>query len=87
MGLKEDNFLTPCSSSWANPVTASEDFQGSNLERALKDYVRSMPNLIIDYGGEPISYFNIYIESMDGGRYRFYFLLLKKRKKIADTEN
>lgn len=74
MGLKEDDSLTPYSSSWANPVTASKNFQGSGLERALKDYVRSMPNLVIVYGGEPISYFNIYIEPMNGGRYQFYFL-------------
>lgn len=74
MGLKEDDSLTPYSSSWANPITASEDFQGDNLERALKDYVRSMPNLIIVYGGEPINYFNIYIKPIDGGRYQFYFL-------------
>lgn len=26
MGLEEDDSLTPCSSSWANPVTVSEDF-------------------------------------------------------------
>lgn len=74
MGLEEDDSLTPDSSSWANPITASENFQGDNLERALKDYVRSMPNLVIVYGGETISYFNIFIEPMDGGRYQFYFL-------------
>lgn len=74
MGLEKDDSFTPYSSSWANPITASKDFQGSSLERTLKDYVRSMPNLIIDYGGRPISYFNIYIEPMGGGRYRFYFL-------------
>ena len=74
MGLEEDDSLTPDGSSWANPITASENFQGDNLERALKDYVRSMPNLVIVYGGEAISYFNIYIEPIDGGRYRFYFL-------------
>jgi len=74
MGLKEDDSLTPYSSSWVNPITASKGFQGSSLERALKDYVRSMSNLIIDYGGEPIVYFNIYIEPMNGGRYQFYFL-------------
>lgn len=74
MGLEEDDSLTPDSFSWANPITASENFQGDNLERALKDYVRSMPNLVIVYGGEAISYFNIYIEPIDGGRYRFYFL-------------
>lgn len=46
MGLEVDSSLTPSDSSWGNPMTASKDFQGENLERALKDYVRSMPELI-----------------------------------------
>lgn len=60
MGLEVDSNLTPFNSSWGNPMIASKDFQGKNLERALKDYVRSMPELITAYGGEPIQYFNIY---------------------------
>lgn len=74
MGLEIDASLTPDSSSWGNPVTASKDFQGASLERSLKDYVRSMPDLITAYGGTPIQYFTIYEESLGGGSYRFYFL-------------
>lgn len=74
MGLEVDNSLTPDSSSWGNPVTASKDFQGASLERSLKDYVRSMSDIITAYGGEPIHYFTIYVESLGGGSYRIYFL-------------
>ena len=74
MGLEVDSNLTPSDSSWGNPVTASKDFQGKNLERALKDYVRSMPELITAYGGKPIEYFNIYAEPIGDSGYRFYFL-------------
>lgn len=74
MGLTIDSSLTPDSSSWGNPVTASKDFQGTSLERSLKDYVRSMPDLITAYGGNPIQYFTIYAENLGGGSYRFYFL-------------
>lgn len=74
MGLENDSSLTPDSSSWGNPVTASESFQGSALERRLKDYVRSMPDLITAYGGQSIKYFTIYVEPLGGGSYRFYFL-------------
>lgn len=72
--LEVDSSLTPSDSSWGNPMTASKDFQGENLERALKDYIRSMPELITAYGGEPIQYFNIYAELIGDGGYRFYFL-------------
>ncbi len=74
MGLEVDSSLTPSGSSWGNPIIASKDFQGKNLERALKDYVRSMPQLITAYGGEAIQYFNIYAEAIGTGGYLFYFL-------------
>lgn len=74
MGLSVDGSLTPSNSSWANPVTASQSFQGSALERSLKDYVRSMPSVITAFGGEPIQYFSIYVENLGGGSYCFYFL-------------
>ena len=74
MGLTVDGSLTPSNSSWANPVTASQSFQGSALERSLKDYVRSMPSVITAFGGEPIQYFSIYVEKVGGGSYCFYFL-------------
>lgn len=74
MRLGVNSSLTPSDSSWGNPIIASKDFQGENLERALKDYVCSMPELITAYGGEPIQYFNIYAEPIGDGSYRFYFL-------------
>lgn len=74
MGLQIDSNLTPDSSSWAVPVVASKECQGAALERSLKDYVRSMPDLITANGGQPIQYFTIYVESIGGGGYNFYFL-------------
>lgn len=74
MGLTHSGDLTPDNASWATPVTASADFQGANLERRLKDYVQSMPELITAYGGNPIQYFTIYAEPLGGGSYRIYFL-------------
>lgn len=74
MGLTHSGDLTPDTASWSTPVTASPDFQGTNLERRLKDYVQSMPELITAYGGNPIQYFTIYAEPLGGGSYRIYFL-------------
>ena len=74
MGLTHSGDLTPDNASWATPVTASTDFQGANLERRLKDYVQSMPELITAYGGNSIQYFTIYAEPLGGGSYRIYFL-------------
>lgn len=74
MGLTHSGDLTLDTASWSTPVTASPDFQGANLERRLKDYVRSMPELITAYGGNQIEYFTIYAEPLGGGSYRFYFL-------------
>jgi outer membrane biosynthesis protein TonB len=66
--------ITPSNSSWATPVTASRSFQGENLKRKLTDYVQSMPSILSSYGGATIEYFTIYIEPLDGGSYRIYFL-------------
>ena len=66
--------ITPSNSSWATPVTASRSFQGENLKRKLMDYVQSMPSILSAYGGATIEYFTIYIEPLDGGSYRIYFL-------------
>lgn len=74
MGLTHTDGLTPDTASWSTPITASADFQGENLERRLKDYVQSMPELIAAYGGNPIQYFTIYTEPLGGGSYRIYFL-------------
>lgn len=74
MGLTHTDGLTPDTASWSTPITASADFQGENLERRLKDYVQSMPELIAAYGGNPIQYFTIYVEPLGSGSYRIYFL-------------
>lgn len=74
MGLTHTGDMTPDTASWSNPVTASQNFQGSGLERSLKDYVRSMPDIITMYGGTTIQYFTIYVEPLGGGSCRFYFL-------------
>lgn len=74
MGLTHTGDMTPDAASWSNPVTASQNFQGSGLERSLKDYVRSMPDIITMYGGTTIQYFTIYVEPLGGGSCRFYFL-------------
>lgn len=66
--------ITPSNSSWATPVTASRSFQGENLKRKLTDYVQSMPGILSAYGGAAIEYFTIYVEPLDGGSYRIYFL-------------
>ncbi len=66
--------ITPSNSSWATPVTASKSFQGENLKRKLTDYVQSMQSILSAYGGATIEYFTIYIEPLDGGSYRIYFL-------------
>lgn len=66
--------ITPSNSSWATPVTASKSFQGENLKRKLTDYVQSMQSILSAYGGTAIEYFTIYIEPLDGGSYRIYFL-------------
>lgn len=66
--------ITPSNSSWATPVTASRSFQGENLKRKLTEYVQSMPSILSAYGGAAIEYFTIYVEPLDGGSYRIYFL-------------
>lgn len=65
---------TPDTCSWAAPITASESFQGHNLERALRDYVTSMPSTIASYGGTQLTSFTIYVQDNGGGSYTFYFL-------------
>lgn len=73
-GLTHTAGKTPSDSAWASPVVASSSYQGTSLERGLKDYVRSMPQMIAAYGGQPIQYFTIYVEPLGGGSYQFYFL-------------
>lgn len=73
--IEDDGVIrTPSNSSWSNPITASKSFQGQKLERALKDYVRSMPTIVEAYGGQKLEYFTIYVENRGNGSYTFYFL-------------
>ena len=72
--MDDGRAVTPENASWATPVTASESFQGANLERKLKDYVQSMPGIITAYGGNEVTLFTIYAEPLGGGSYRIYFL-------------
>lgn len=74
MGLTHSSDRTPSNSSWSSPVVASSSFQGDQLERGLKDYVRSMPEMVAAYGGQTIEYFTIYVEPLGGGSYQFYYL-------------
>ena len=75
MGLKHDSSLTPSNATWWNPVTASESNQGMKLKNRLESYIRfhTLENLSA-YGIDEISYFNIYTESVGGGKYKIYFL-------------
>ena len=79
IGLKhrtkdDGTLITPSNASWASPVTGSKNFQGKKLEKSLKDYVQSMPEVIESHGGTKIEYFTIYIENNGNGSYTFYFL-------------
>lgn len=74
IGLTHSSDRTPSNASWSSPVVASSSYQGTQLERGLKDYVRSMPEMVAAYGGQTIEYFTIYVEPLGGGSYQFYFL-------------
>lgn len=69
---KDGDTITPDNSSWEMPITASASFCGNALKRSLYDYVSSYAEYKL-YGGEPITDFTIYVESIDGG-YLIYFL-------------
>lgn len=69
---KDGTTITPDNSSWEMPLTASASFCGNALKRSLYDYVSSYAEYEL-YGGEPITDFTIYVESIDGG-YLIYFL-------------
>lgn len=69
---KDGDTITPENSSWEMPITASASFCGNALKRSLYDYVSSYAEYEL-YGGEPITDFTIYVESIDGG-YLIYFL-------------
>ena len=79
MGLKhlimdEDIVITPQNHSWSTTVTATKTFQGEMLKRSLIDYVTSMPEIIVAYGGEKIDHFTIYVEDKGNGSYKFYYI-------------
>ncbi len=69
---KDGSTITPDNSSWEMPITASASFCGNALKKSLYDYVSSYAEYEL-YGGEPITDFTIYVESIDGG-YLIYFL-------------
>ncbi len=69
---KDGTTITPDNSSWEMPITVSASFCGNTLKRSLYDYISSYAEHEL-YGGEPITDFTIYVESIDGG-YLIYFL-------------
>lgn len=69
---KDGTTVTPDNSSWEMPITASASFCGNALKRSLYDYVSSYAEYEL-YGGEPITDFTIFVESINGG-YLIYFL-------------
>ena len=69
---KDGTTITPDNSSWEMPLTASASFCGNALKRSLYDYVSSYAEYEL-YGGEPITDFTIFVESINGG-YLIYFL-------------
>ena len=69
---KDGTTVTPDNSSWEMPITVSASFFGDALKIGLYDYVSSYAEYEL-YGGEPITDFTIYVESIEGG-YLIYFL-------------
>lgn len=53
---------TPDSSSWDNPITASESFQGDILQSKLREYVQFYTSASWQsYGNEIVTHFTIYV--------------------------
>lgn len=75
MGLALDSSLTPSSSTWWKPVTASQNNQGEALKQSLERYItfHTVENLGA-YGIDEITTFNIYCEARENGSYSIYFL-------------
>ena len=75
MGLRLDSSLSPNNATWWNPVTASQNNQGSSLRQSLNSYIRfhTLENLY-SYGIDQITSFNIYCEARENGAYLIYFL-------------
>ena len=69
---KDGTVITPDNSSWELPITANSSFCGEMLKRSLQDYVSSYAQYHL-YGGEPITYFTIYVLPLSDG-YEIYFL-------------
>ena len=68
------NLMTKDNSNHALPRTGNQQFQGERLEKHLKNYVRAHTDeFMIDTGGKPIKYFNIYIEG-NSTSFTLYFL-------------
>lgn len=75
MGLTLDTSLTPSNAAWWNPVTASQNNQGTTLKQSLESYIKfhTVENLG-SYGMDEITDFNIYYEARGNGEYLIYFL-------------
>lgn len=75
MGLTLDASLTPSNATWWNPVTASQNNQGTTLKQSLESYIKfhTVENLG-SYGMDEITDFNIYYEARGNGEYLIYFL-------------
>lgn len=69
---KNGEVITPDNSSWELPITANSSFSGEMLKRSLHDYVSSYAEYHL-YGGEPITYFTIYVLPLSDS-YEIYFL-------------
>ena len=58
----EADARTPDSSSWDNPITASEGFQGDILQQKLKEYVEFYTSASWQsYGNAIVTHFTIYV--------------------------
>lgn len=75
MGLTLDTSLTTGNATSWNPVTASENTQGTALKQNLESYIKfhTVENLG-SYGIDSITSFNIYCEARGNGAYSIYFL-------------
>lgn len=75
MGLTLDTSLTTGNATSWNPVTASENTQGTTLKQNLESYIKfhTVENLG-SYGIDSITSFNIYCEARGNGAYSIYFL-------------
>ena len=59
----ESGARSPGDSSWDNPITASQSFQGEVLKNKLREYVQFYTSATwTSYGNEPVTHFTIYVD-------------------------